>query len=53
MIHSLSSSWETINQNLTHNEKIKTFDYLAHNLELKAERLEAMKPIVDMAKSRS
>ena len=32
-------------QNLTHNENIKTFDDVARHLELKAECLEAAKPI--------
>ena len=45
VIHSLPSSWETICQNLTHNENIKTFDDVARHLELKAERLKATKPI--------
>ena len=53
VIHSLPSSWETMCQNLTHNENIRTFDDVAHHLELKAERLEAAKPIssVHMAKT--
>ena len=42
-------------QNLTHNENIKTFDDVAHHLELEAERLDATKPIssVHMAKTSS
>ena len=53
MIHSLSSSWETICQNLTHNENIKTFDDVVRHLELETEHLEATKPIsfVHMAKT--
>ena len=35
-------------QNLTHNENIKTFDDVAHHLQLEAERLEAVKPISSM-----
>ena len=55
MIHSLSSSWETICQNLTHNENIKTFDDVARHLELEAEHLDAAKPIsfVHMAETSS
>jgi hypothetical protein len=33
-----------MSQNLTHNEKIKTFDDVSHYLELEAELLEAAKP---------
>ena len=55
MIRSLPSSWETMCQNLTHNENIKTFDDVARHLELEAERLDATKPIssVHMAKTSS
>ena len=55
VIRSLPSSWETMCQNLTHNENIKTFDDVARHLELEAERLEAAKPIssVHMAKTSS
>ena len=45
VIRSLPSSWETMCQNLTHNENIKTFDDVTHHLELEAKRLEAAKPI--------
>ena len=48
MIRSLLSLWETMCQNLTHNENIKTFDDVAHHLQLEAERLEAVKPISSM-----
>ena len=55
VIRSLPSSWETMCQNLTHNENIKTFDDVARHLELEAERLETAKPIssVHMAKTSS
>ena len=55
MIRLLPSSWETVCQNLTHNENIKTFDDVARHLELEAERLEAAKPIssVHLAKTSS
>ena len=48
VIHSLPSSWETMCQNLTHNENIKTFDDVAHHLELEVESLEAAKLISSM-----
>ena len=53
VIRSLPSSWETICQNLTHNENIKTFDDVVRHLELETEHLEATKPIsfVHMAKT--
>jgi hypothetical protein len=41
---SLPSSWETMSQNMTHNENIKSFDDVARHLELEAERLKAAKP---------
>jgi hypothetical protein len=44
VIRSLPSSWETMSQNMTHNEYIKSFDDVARHLELEAERLEAAKP---------
>ena len=55
MIRSLPSSWETMCQNLIHNENIKTFDDVAHHLELEAKCLEATKPIssVHMAETSS
>ena len=39
VIHSLPSSWETMCQNLTHNENIKTFDDVTRYLELEAKPL--------------
>ena len=48
MIRSLPSSWETMCQNLTHNENIKTIDDVARHLELKAECLQVAKPISSM-----
>ena len=55
VIRSLPSSWETMGQNLTHNENIKTFDDVGRHLELETERLEAAKPIssVHMAETNS
>jgi hypothetical protein len=44
VIRSLPSSWETMSQNMTHNENIKSFDDVACHLELEAERLKAAKP---------
>uniref|UniRef100_A0A2N9IJL4 CCHC-type domain-containing protein n=1 Tax=Fagus sylvatica TaxID=28930 RepID=A0A2N9IJL4_FAGSY len=44
VIRSLPSSWETMSQNMTHNENIKSFDDVARHLELEAERLKAAKP---------
>jgi hypothetical protein len=44
VIRSLPSSWETMSQNMTHNENIKSFDDVARHLELEAEPLEAAKP---------
>ena len=44
VIRSLPSSWETMSQNMTHNENIKSFDDVARHLELEAKRLEAAKP---------
>uniref|UniRef100_A0A2N9GE70 CCHC-type domain-containing protein n=1 Tax=Fagus sylvatica TaxID=28930 RepID=A0A2N9GE70_FAGSY len=37
VIRSLPSSWETMSQNMTHNENIKSFDDVASHLELEAE----------------
>ena len=48
VIRSFPSSWETMCQNLTHNENIKTFDDVARHLELKAERFKVAKPINSM-----
>jgi hypothetical protein len=44
VIRLLPSSWETMSQNMTHNENIKSFDNVVRHLELEAERLEAAKP---------
>ena len=44
VIRSLPSSWETMSQNMTHNENIKSFDDVARHLELEAKFLEAAKP---------
>ena len=38
MIHSLPSSWERMRVNLTHNDNIKTFDDVAHHVELEEDR---------------
>jgi hypothetical protein len=43
VIRSLPSSWEAMSQNLTHNEKIKTFDDVSRHLELEVESLKAIK----------
>ena len=48
VIRSLPSSWETMCQNLTRNENIKTFDDVACHLELEAKRLEVAMPISSM-----
>jgi hypothetical protein len=44
VICSLPSSWETISQNMTHDENIKSFNDVARHLEIEAEHLEAAKP---------
>lgn len=44
MICSLTNSWETISQNLTHNENIKIFDNVSRHLILEAKHLETTKP---------
>ena len=43
MIRSLPSSWEHMHVNLTHNDNIKTFDDVAHHVELEEDRLLAEK----------
>ena len=43
VICSLPSSWEHIRVNLTHNDNIKTFDDVAHHVELEEDRLLAEK----------
>ena len=48
VICSLPRSWESMCQNMTHNENIKTFNDMARHLELEAERLEVAKPISSM-----
>ena len=45
VILSLPSSWEHMRVNLTHNDNIKTFDDVAHNIELKQDRLLTEKPV--------
>ena len=45
MIHSLPSSWEHMRVNLTHNDNTKTFDDIAHHVELEENRLLTEKPI--------
>ena len=45
LIRSLPSSWEHICVNLTHNDNIKTFDDVAHHVELEKDHLLAEKPI--------
>ena len=41
VIHSLPDSWETMKQNLTHSESIKTFTDVSRHVELEAERIES------------
>ena len=48
VICSVPSLWETMCQNMTHNENIKTFNDIAHHLELEVERLEVAKLISSM-----
>ena len=43
VIHSLSSNWEHMRINLTHNDNIKTFDDVACHVELEEDRLLAEK----------
>ncbi len=43
MICSLPNSSEMMSKNMRHNENIKTFDDVAHHLELETEHLEAAK----------
>ena len=39
VIRSLPSSWEHMRVNLTHNDNIKTFDDIAHHVELEEDHL--------------
>jgi len=43
IIRSFLSNWEHMRVNLTHNDNIKTFDDVAHHVELKEDRLHAEK----------
>ena len=45
VIYSLLSSWEHMCVNLTHNDNIKTFDDVAHHVELEEDRLLTEKPV--------
>lgn len=43
MIRSFPNTWEHMKVNMAHNEKFKTFNDIAHLLELEVENLEAAK----------
>ena len=45
VIRYLPSSWEHMHVNLTHNDNIKTFDDVAHHVELEEYRILAEKPV--------
>jgi len=45
IIRSFPSNWEHMRVNLTHNDNIKTFDDVAHHVELQKDRLHAEKPV--------
>jgi hypothetical protein len=45
VIRSLPSNWEHMCVNFTHNDNIKTFDDVAHHVELEEDRFHAEKPI--------
>ena len=45
VIRSLPSSWKHMRVNLTHNDNIKTFDDVAHHVELEEDRLLVEKPV--------
>ena len=47
VIRFLPSNWEHMRVNLTHNDNIKTFDDVAHHVELEEYRLLAEKPIYE------
>jgi hypothetical protein len=45
VIHYLPSNWEHICVNFTHNNNIKTFNDVAHHVELQEDRLLTEKPV--------
>ncbi|OMO58188.1 Integrase, catalytic core [Corchorus capsularis] len=47
VISSLPDSWEHMKANMTHNERVRTFEDIARHLELEDERLKAAKPATD------